>query len=482
MRKLLLILLLIPRTILAVETPNSGFESANADTPPGVPPMPANWTTDIYNGTLNEPVQATFTWLTTGHKGRSARIDVKTNPTGDGDAKWLAPFSPPDGKSTLYELSDWYRSDVETQLSLEVMDPDGKIHFYEGLPVPPAANWTQFTTTVKIPADSASKVRLMHRIQKPGFLEMDDVSCKGLNDDGVPLPPKYKATVSFTFDDGWLSAYNMLVPRLDKKGWQATHFIITTYPDKPGYQSDYILSKHIKSLVARGHEVCAHTLTHPNLTTLKPEDWTNEVVDPIASLKSWGGTAGGIAPPFGAYNPQIQDLMAQHYAYMRTLDNFEMYPPYNIHGLHGHVMTNLSTVQELDELLNRAEQKEGGWIVLVFHRAGPALDPTAPGVEAFVEPDTFQKFLELIEQHGAKVETMGQHLGLFTPVVQPVTPPVIGDKSFEAPEKVDKAGKEVPPEMAGDGCSAQPGRHPLQGLWLLAGALVLLTRRRLQQN
>ncbi len=444
----------------AATIPNAGFEQADADGGAG----PAYWSTDQWGG-----VKATFTWTMAGHAGRGARVDV-TADGGGGDAKWWGVDFAADGQDKTYQVGDWYRATVPSTLLLWVRYADGTESYITATTLPPSDKWAHVNAIVTVP-EGAQRLRVLHTVGQIGTLEIDDVSCQGNEGSTTPVTGKFKATVSFTFDDGWLSAYNMLIPRLDKKGWKGTNFIITTYPDKPGYQSDYILSKHVKSLMDRCHEVASHTLTHPDLTTLTAAQWSAEVFDPIATLKSWGSGALGIAPPFGAYNADILTVMTQRYAYMRTLHPDVNQPPYNVHELNGHVLTNTSKDNELEELLTRAEQVDGGWVILVFHRASA----DAPS-DAYVTPDQFQSFLDLVEKHGANVETIGQHLGLYKCAELPTQPTlVVGDKTLDAPAQATEATLAAADASAAGGCQA--GARP-QGMWPLMLAFLLLGLRR----
>jgi MYXO-CTERM domain-containing protein len=465
MRWLGLFLLVTACPAFAATVPNGGFEQANADGAAS----PAYWTTDQWGS-----VVATFTWTNDGHSGRGARVDVSASGT-EGDAKWWGTDFAADGSAKTYVISDWYRASVPTDLLIWVRFADGTESYQAVATLAASATWTQALELTTIP-EGAQRLRVLHVISQVGHLEIDDVTCEGK--DGTVLPSKFKATVSFTFDDGWLSAYNMLIPRLDKKGWKSTNFIITTYPDKPGYQSDYILSKQVKSLIERCHEVASHTLTHPDLATLTTAEWTAEITEPIPTLKNWGSDAFGIAPPYGSYTPEILAAMAKLYPYMRTLHPDVNQPPYNAHELNGHVLTNTSNDAELEELLTRAEQIDGGWIILVFHRAAP----DAP-TDAHVRPEQFQGFLDLIEKHGAKVETVGEHLGYFKCTELPSQPTlVVGDKSLDPPvpaTEVAQTPTTEPDVQPPSGCQA--GTQP-QTPWLLLLVVLGLAVRRRQLN
>ncbi len=162
--------------------------------------------------------------------------------------------------------------------------------------------------------------------------------------------------------------------------------------------------------------------------------------------------------------------MAKLYPYMRTLHPDVNQPPYNVHELNGHVLTNISKNDELEELLSRAEQIDGGWIILVFHRASA----DAPS-DAYVTPDQFQGFLDLVQKHGAKVETIAEHMGLMQCTPLPTQPTlVVGDKSLDAPAEATKATADNANGAAG--CDARG--HPQRTWPLVVAALAVLLWRR----
>ncbi len=451
------------RPAYAAKVPNGDFETPNAD---GT--GPEDWKPSFWG-----LVTAEFEWTTTGHAGRGARLQVVSS-QGEGDARWFGTDFEADGTDIHYRVSDWYRSDVPSELILWVGFAEGEYAYLPVASLPAAATWTLAQADLTIPPGALS-LQVLHTVHDIGYLEIDDVACEGL--DGSALGPgAYQATVSFTFDDGWLSTYNMLTPQLDQRGWKATHFLITDYPEKPGYQSDFITVKQIHSLLDRCHEVASHTVTHPDLATLTPDQVQVELAKSLDSLKSWGVTPYGLALPFGSTTPAITEQAGKLYAYVRTMNPDLNKPPYQPLALNGHVMGRDSTAYELELLLRRAEHVDGGWVILVLHRASN----TPPG-EDYVTMKQFKSFLEVVASHNAKVETIAQHLGLAatcTEVVAP--PPIIGDKSLDPPEPATKATAAIIPG-ADAGCQSLP-RSGSGGAWwfgwLAAAGLAVLGHRR----
>ena len=81
--------------------------------------------------------------------------------------------------------------------------------------------------------------------------------------DGVPLP---RHPIVFTFDDGYRSVYVNALPVLRAKRWPGVLNLLVNNEA----QSWGLSPRRIRALIAAGWEIDAHTLTHPDLTTLDP--------------------------------------------------------------------------------------------------------------------------------------------------------------------------------------------------------------------
>ncbi|NLI35987.1 MAG: polysaccharide deacetylase family protein [Bacteroidales bacterium] len=79
---------------------------------------------------------------------------------------------------------------------------------------------------------------------------------------------KPMASVTFTFDDGGISFYNIIAPILEKYGFKGTFFIPTAYIGTKGFLN----KEQIVELYHRGHIIGSHSHTHPeNLSELSPK-------------------------------------------------------------------------------------------------------------------------------------------------------------------------------------------------------------------
>ncbi len=120
----------------------------------------------------------------------------------------------------------------------------------------------------------------------------------------APLPAK---PMVITFDDGWIEGYTIAFPSLKKHNFIGTYFAYTQPLDRSPL---YLSWKQIEEMSAAGMDFQGHTLTHPHLTTLSPENATHEIVESKkmfeARLKK---PVVAFAYPFGQFNSAIIDML-----------------------------------------------------------------------------------------------------------------------------------------------------------------------------
>lgn len=445
---------------------------------PLMPGEPAGWETNAWG-----EVEASFTWLdatiTPGashHGDHALRVDAtapdKPPESLQGDAKWWPkpfPVAPGTGK---YKLSHWYRSNVETRSIAWVTDGGSQTQFFPLGTHPAASKWTHVNTTLSIP-EWATHMRVMHVIDRTGWLETDSYSALR-----EPSPKKQRALVSLTFDDGWVTAYAYLVNQMDKRGIKGTHFIITEYMDKPGYTADYIGAKKVKELLANGHEVGSHTLLHDDMSKVSPEVLNENLELSKARLENLGAKVVSFAWPYGFFLPEQAERAHKTYNLVRTVQAGINVPPYNTKELFGFVVTNTATVAEIEEAVKQTEEMEGAWLILIYHRASEE----APN-SAYVTPQSFIDTLDMLQKRNADIRPMGSVLGIWEPVPLPPEPTKekLCCKAFDPPEpftpSTSLTDKEGGASDESAGCTA--GRVPAAPIALVLLALAgLATRRR----
>ena len=124
---------------------------------------------------------------------------------------------------------------------------------------------------------------------------------------GKPLPLK---PVLISFDDGWIDQYALGFPILQRHGLTATFFV---YPSAIGTdKSDgiYMTWPQLSNLIRQGMDIQSNSISHPDLTTLSPQDAHREILESKAILESHlNRPVIAFAYPFGKYNDSIVGIV-----------------------------------------------------------------------------------------------------------------------------------------------------------------------------
>jgi peptidoglycan/xylan/chitin deacetylase (PgdA/CDA1 family) len=114
---------------------------------------------------------------------------------------------------------------------------------------------------------------------------------------------KFKV-LTMSYDDG-KAADRRLVEIFNKNGIKGTFHINSGMLG----QGDRIPAEEVKELY-KGHEVSAHTLTHPTIARCPREQIVQQVLEDRKNLeKIVGYTVRGLSYPNGSYNNQIKDVL-----------------------------------------------------------------------------------------------------------------------------------------------------------------------------
>ncbi|HEX5610446.1 MAG TPA: polysaccharide deacetylase family protein [Solirubrobacterales bacterium] len=209
------------------------------------------------------------------------------------------------------------------------------------------------------------------------------------------VPSKHtKATISFTFDDGYASTWNDGLTKLSTHRYPATAYVIAQLIDDPGrlsLEQLYTLrDKHHWEIGGHSFTLAAHN--QPNgLDDLDPGDLETE----MDSLRDWldekGFERDTFAYPKGAAGHDVRDLAERDYCAGRstargpetvpTRDDFTM-RGWSINGLEDDAD---SVIAEIDEAV-----ADKAWLMLTFHD----LVPGAPVAPTDFEDDEFDEVVD----------------------------------------------------------------------------------------
>ncbi|MEN9935889.1 MAG: hypothetical protein RLZZ387_2468 [Chloroflexota bacterium] len=117
---------------------------------------------------------------------------------------------------------------------------------------------------------------------------------------GEPVcPPR---PVALTFDDGYEDAYTAALPVLQRHGFTATFYIVSDFIGQPGYMS----WEQLAALRDAGMEIGAHSVSHPDLTTLDAAELARQVGEVKAVLEArLGVRVTSFCYPAGRYAPHV---------------------------------------------------------------------------------------------------------------------------------------------------------------------------------
>lgn len=131
-----------------------------------------------------------------------------------------------------------------------------------------------------------------------------------------------RRAVALTFDDGFRSTATIALPVLRAYGFVATVFPVVNYLGRdnawpgqwPNLPTLPLLGwPDLELLAAAGWAIGAHTLTHPNLTSLAVQQAGEEIVASGDALRRLGVPVETFAYPYGAYTPLSRAIVARHY-------------------------------------------------------------------------------------------------------------------------------------------------------------------------
>ena len=152
----------------------------------------------------------------------------------------------------------------------------------------------------KLPTDEfASHLQAINNALKAPLIVPDN-----LEGQRFTSPP-----VLLSFDDGGVSAYDIIAPMLETYGLRGCFFITTDHIDTPAFVS----SNQIKELHQRGHAIGSHSCSHPKkISECSREDLLDEWQRSLAILSEITGERITIASvPGGFYSRRIAETAAE---------------------------------------------------------------------------------------------------------------------------------------------------------------------------
>ncbi len=385
---------------------------------PTPPPDPTNL---IVNGNLHQaspmdphtPVawtkggwgtnQGTFTYPVAGVNGTNG-IQVALTSYTNGDAKWVFDAVPVTA-GLIYRYSEFYKATVPSFITVRYDFPDGSSSYSDLLHPGVTSTWAALHVDVS-PPTGARSMTIFHLIKQVGTLTAS----------GFLLPqPSSSSTskfsegmVSFSFDDGYLSGYDVARPILNQAGIKGTFYLVNDYLD--GTDEFYMNTAQALALNNDGHEIGGHTRTHPFLTQITQAERNDEIIAARQDEIAMGFTPmETFAYPYGEYNDAvIQTLRNAGYIGARSVNsgfNDKLSNPFLLMDQHIESSTTLLQVQAWVEQAKANKT----WLVLELHQQDYSNDQYSN------TPENFQAIVNYIKSSGIKTVTMREGVRLMQP-------------------------------------------------------------------
>ncbi|MCF5904058.1 MULTISPECIES: polysaccharide deacetylase family protein [Aeromonas] len=151
------------------------------------------------------------------------------------------------------------------------------------------------------------------------WLGYETLTFRDLADKGFIHRLQYgKKYLMITADDGYQDNLTRMLPLLEKYGYKAVVYVVTgegynrwdvEHPTNPDTQVSLMSGEQVKALAASGHvEIGGHTLTHPRLSKLTPEQQAREIQENKRQLEALlGHPLLSFAYPYGDVNESAKE-------------------------------------------------------------------------------------------------------------------------------------------------------------------------------
>jgi peptidoglycan/xylan/chitin deacetylase (PgdA/CDA1 family) len=316
--------------------------------------LPLSWNKYSYAG------KATFTYLTTGGYDSSRCVEVQSN-AANVDAYWKYDLQPVTG-GEQYEYSVMYKATTPPEVMAEVMLNTGQeMWMYLG-DLPTSTTWTKYDSKILFPKN-AVEATIYTGILTSGYCITDNYS--------LAVAPAHtgfsRAIVSIT-DDEAANWYKNAYPIFKKYGDAGTFYIISG-----DLNSKWTMTKsQFADFSKLGWEIGAHTVDHPDLTTVNTTQLDSELKDSQATLSAYFGVpVPDFATPYGNYNDQVITYIKKYYQSHRTTENDfngkDNFDPYKIEAFE--IDSNFDA-NYTKALIDRSI-RDKTWLVLVYHNCVP---------------------------------------------------------------------------------------------------------------
>jgi len=177
--------------------------------------------------------------------------------------------------------------------------------------------------------------------------------------------------VTFWFDDGLQSTYDVVYPALRKRGWPA---VVAVVADREIASRKFVPDgdpvmrwEEVHELANAGWEISSHSVTHARLNSIGDENALREEIEGSKQrLEARGFDVFSFTSPYGEEGGSAgQQIARQNYLYWRSMSTGinPVPPPRHLKGLF--CIWDLSRGTVRDWIVET--ERTGGWLIICFH-------------------------------------------------------------------------------------------------------------------
>jgi peptidoglycan/xylan/chitin deacetylase (PgdA/CDA1 family) len=189
------------------------------------------------------------------------------------------------------------------------------------------------------------------------------------------------------------------LPLLDKAGIKSTQYIITGSIGQP----TFVTASQLSEMQAHGHEIGAHTRSHPHLSTLAEAEIADEVNGSLNDLRALRIRPTTFSYPYGDFNDRVISVVkGAGFEGARTTEAGFNDADSQALLLRSQIVDSKATLRNVKAAIDEADAG-GYWLVLLLYRVDED-NPTS------VRHELLQEIVEYVTQKKVHVVTTSEGL------------------------------------------------------------------------
>ena len=185
------------------------------------------------------------------------------------------------------------------------------------------------------------------------------------------IEENYKGYITFWFDDGYSSSYDIVFQEFKVRGWNAVISVLGNreYAEEIFYPKSIIAWDKVQELQSNGWEISNHSMHHLHLNNFDNKDssiFEEEIIESKNILENLGFEINSFTFPYGEQGKTVgQKYVSENHDYWRSSQKGINEIPAWRHLL-SYAITSETSSEEIKNLISTTEQSNG-WLIINLH-------------------------------------------------------------------------------------------------------------------